>query len=238
MVLMQKIASGRKDNVWALITQADQEGFLPELMLQRNSRGDSPIVSLIKKGYMNIACGMIDYTQNYDGVEEIDKALLYTAQSNKYGLIKDLLKVPNININVADANGNTALHHAARNGDIQVVELLVNRGADVDIQDQGGNTALHLAAANGNVEVVELLVNRGADINIQNLNGQIADDLANQNNHHNAAPANILQDNALAQLMNNNLNIEANDNNPWDDDGNEILAGNNQYDPDDFHGFS
>ena len=76
MVLMQRITVGRKDDVWALIRQADQDGSLAELMLERNSRGDSPIISSIKKGYMKIALGMIDYTHNYDGIEEIDKALL------------------------------------------------------------------------------------------------------------------------------------------------------------------
>ena len=45
-------------------------------------------------------------------------------------------------IKVADFNGQTALHHAARMGYIELVKKLVREGADVNARDNQGRTAL------------------------------------------------------------------------------------------------
>ncbi|XP_062512437.1 serine/threonine-protein phosphatase 6 regulatory ankyrin repeat subunit B-like [Corticium candelabrum] len=69
-------------------------------------------------------------------------------------LIKSLRDIPalylplitNESVNVADRLGNCALHIAARNGDIQTVQLLVDCGADVNALNEDGQTPLHTAA--------------------------------------------------------------------------------------------
>ena len=50
-------------------------------------------------------------------------------------------------INAVDANGNTPLHHAARNGLNRAVELLVAQGAALDARNMGGQTPLMAAEA-------------------------------------------------------------------------------------------
>jgi ankyrin repeat protein len=53
---------------------------------------------------------------------------------------------------------------AARAGQRDLVELLLDLGMNVDAEDQGGIRALNVAAGNGAVDVVRLLIERGADV--------------------------------------------------------------------------
>lgn len=54
-----------------------------------------------------------------------------------------------------------ALHRAASNGHIEIVELLLDHGADINAKDVLGATALHQAAA-VQEPVLHLLLKRGA----------------------------------------------------------------------------
>ena len=58
-----------------------------------------------------------------------------------------------------------ALHYAAQQGHLSVVEYLVNQKADINAKTQKDSTPLHYAAQNGYLNVVEYLVNQKADIN-------------------------------------------------------------------------
>jgi RNA polymerase sigma factor (sigma-70 family) len=63
--------------------------------------------------------------------------------------------------------GMTALHLAARSGDLATAELLLRRGADVHADNRGpdapeGGTPLYVAAAYGRTEIARLLLDHGA----------------------------------------------------------------------------
>ena len=62
------------------------------------------------------------------------------------------------------ARGDTALHHAARNGDLEVVTLLVGAGADVNGTSDHGHFPLYCAAGHGHVATTRYLVENGADL--------------------------------------------------------------------------
>lgn len=83
-----------------------------------------------------------------------------------------------------DHNGETALHHAASGGNVEMVRLLLEAGAnssaktipgmrtyafmrDVRVR---GETPLHRAAAFGSAEVIQLLLDAGADMTIRDAN--------------------------------------------------------------------
>ncbi|KAF8246227.1 ankyrin, partial [Wilcoxina mikolae CBS 423.85] len=62
----------------------------------------------------------------------------------------------------------TALHHAAGNGHLDTVRLLLDKGADIEAKYRDwygtSRTALHNAAGNGHLDTVRLLLDRGFEI--------------------------------------------------------------------------
>ncbi len=63
---------------------------------------------------------------------------------------------------VADADGNTPLHHAARSTDPGVAALLRDAAADIDALNDEGFSPLGVACASGNWRLAKFLLERGA----------------------------------------------------------------------------
>ncbi|MHC4954875.1 MAG: ankyrin repeat domain-containing protein [Planctomycetota bacterium] len=58
----------------------------------------------------------------------------------------------------------TALHDAAKNGDLELAKHLIRDGAEIDAREKEGHTPLHEAARAGHLELVKLLIGEGADV--------------------------------------------------------------------------
>lgn len=89
--------------------------------------------------------------------EDIDREVLECA---RYGELDDLraLLDGGASANAHDPqSGTSALHNAAANGHVDVVTLLLDRGARCE-RNANGNTPLHWAALNGHAAVVALLL--------------------------------------------------------------------------------
>lgn len=67
--------------------------------------------------------------------------------------------------------GMTALHCAARDGYLFLVENLLSKEATVEAKTDSGETPLHMAAENGHMEITQQLVAAGADIEAQDNSG-------------------------------------------------------------------
>ena len=61
-----------------------------------------------------------------------------------------------------DTNGMTALLHASRFNNFELLQMLTERGADINARNRDGNTALSIAQTNGNVQISDFLIERGA----------------------------------------------------------------------------
>lgn len=67
-------------------------------------------------------------------------------------------------MNTIDANGWSALHHAAHTGDLGSAIALVEGGSKINALSNQQRTPLHLAASMNHVEVVQYLLDKGADL--------------------------------------------------------------------------
>ena len=75
-------------------------------------------------------------------------------------------------IDVPDNAGNTPLQIAALEGDVEVVQLLLNAGCDTTSKNIDKDTPLIDAVENGHLEVVRLLLKAGLDPRQKNAKGQ------------------------------------------------------------------
>ena len=82
-----------------------------------------------------------------------------------------------------EMDNDTALIDASKNGDIEIVVMLLDAGADVNAKDKWGITALIKASKNGHTEIVSKLLDAGADVNAKSNNGYTALYEASNNEH-------------------------------------------------------
>ncbi len=110
--------------------------------------------------------------------------LTAVAKSN-YQLVDLMLSSKDINLNkLTGENGLFPLKIAVLNGNIMMVQYLLNKGVSVNLQDNLGNTALHYAVLTHNYQKIRMLLNAGAKPTIENKKGESALKLAEKFEHH------------------------------------------------------
>ena len=77
-------------------------------------------------------------------------------------------------VNVAEADGTTALHWAVRGEAAPLVGLLIDAGADVGVANRYGVTPLSLACVAGDAGIITQLLEAGADANAAAAGGRTA----------------------------------------------------------------
>lgn len=100
---------------------------------------------------------------------EISKPHLYTAL-NGYVHLTDMLISGGTGTNpyVTQEDTDMALHHAALGGSIDMVRLLLDKGADCKASNGRMGSALEAAAYRGHIAIVELLLDEGVSAYVQN----------------------------------------------------------------------
>ena len=115
----------------------------------------------------------------YGGLDAHAKPSSETARQFIYAVFLD--NVERVNAMLRDrpelveeryARGDTALHHAARNGDLEIVKQLVDNGSDVNAIADQGHFPLYCAAGHGHVETTRYLVEKGADLQARLADGK------------------------------------------------------------------
>jgi uncharacterized protein len=99
---------------------------------------------------------------NAAGPSEVADAVMRGDQAAVEKLVRQ-----HADVNVAQADGATALHWAVFQSDKTMVDLLLRAGANPKAANRDGSTPLWLASINGNAEIIAALLKAGADANEQ-----------------------------------------------------------------------
>ena len=91
-------------------------------------------------------------------VETPADALMKAARAGDTAKVTQLLDADATLISARDAEKRTPLHHAASGGSVEVVKLLVKRGADPAARDKWNITAMERAALKGHNEIATMLM--------------------------------------------------------------------------------
>ncbi|XP_038042962.2 caskin-1 isoform X2 [Anas platyrhynchos] len=123
-------------------------------------------------------------------------------QRPKPGKAKLLGSAKRVNVNFQDTDGFSALHHAALNGNTELISLLLEAQAAVDIKDNKGMRPLHYAAWQGKKEPMKMVLKAGSSVNIPSDEGQIPLHLAAQHGHYDVSEM-LLQHQSNPCIMDN-----------------------------------
>jgi ankyrin repeat protein len=99
---------------------------------------------------------------------------LVDALKNRDRATAEALLRSKADVNVARADGTTALHWAAQWNDVEAAGLLIKAGANVNAQTDLGIAPITLACTNGSSSMVQALVQAGANANIAKATGETA----------------------------------------------------------------
>ena len=80
------------------------------------------------------------------------------AENGHLNLCKMIISNHNFDVNIADNDGYTALHHSARSGSYELITYFVHMGADIYLKTKYGNNCLHIAAFSGYLNLCKTLI--------------------------------------------------------------------------------
>jgi ankyrin repeat protein len=173
---------GQEDIVCLLLSHgaaaniADDQGMTPltyalqndhaeiaRMLAAKEARGDSADVESI----LSTAVSQLELNVDdpYFGLDD-GAQLLQASKDQSPEIVREVLeRNVHMNVDIRDEEGRTALSHAARDGNIEITTMLLDRGADVNSVDDMQRTPLMIAAEVGLEAASSLLLERGANPN-------------------------------------------------------------------------
>jgi uncharacterized protein len=111
----------------------------------------------------------LDYVKSnmthIDMVDDKRKSLLHHAVLGSAMDVIAFLLNQDINVNLIDKYGETALFDCARKGKLNIAKMLIHKFARINIENRQGETVMHLAAGKGDFDMLKLLIESGCQLN-------------------------------------------------------------------------
>jgi len=171
--LMVAVQSGNLEILALLLTKVSDVNRI-------SNTGSTTLSFAIDVGHAILVDALIDANADFnllDGIFGITP--LHSAVIHGFvDMVEKLLKQSTIAYDYVNPfDDSTAVYLAAKYGDLDILEMLIRRGADVNpntnptpVDAPFGTTVLLVAIENYDTDIVELLIESGADVNKDNLN--------------------------------------------------------------------
>ncbi|XP_055349680.1 transient receptor potential cation channel subfamily A member 1-like [Paramacrobiotus metropolitanus] len=156
--------------------QAIQNGLLdaaqsllhkhPDLLRKTSSVNQSPAHLAVVAKQADMLQYLLQLTKDPNETDSKGYTLLHAAVAeNEPFIIKELLKLPEVEVAATLPSGDTALHLAVRLDHHDALhELLLSARISVDAEGNNGKTPLHVAAALNHLECTKILIRHGASL--------------------------------------------------------------------------
>ncbi|XP_069775679.1 histone-lysine N-methyltransferase EHMT2-like isoform X3 [Narcine bancroftii] len=136
----------------------------PNFQIDQHSRR-MPLHAAAQKGCLEICHILLQAGAIVDVCDKLQRTPLMEAiMNNHYDVVK-LLAKQGACVFHKELDASSCLHHAAKNGNVQMVQFLLATGqVDLNTQDSGGWTPVIWAAEHKHIEIIRLLLDRGASV--------------------------------------------------------------------------
>ncbi|KAF8402817.1 hypothetical protein HHK36_010908 [Tetracentron sinense] len=174
---------------------ARQQSFRQKKMTKQltGKRDDTPLHSLARAGNLGTVTEILSGTEDAELKELLSKqnqsgetALYVAAEFGHVDMVEEMIKYYDIvSAGIKARNGYDAFHIAAKQGELEVLKVLLKALPELSMTvDLPNTTALHTAAMQGHIEVVNFLLESGSNLaTIARSNGKTALHSAARNGH-------------------------------------------------------
>ncbi|XP_060717251.1 inversin isoform X1 [Tachysurus vachellii] len=154
-----------------LLLERNKSGMIPS-----DSQGATPLHYGAQSNYADTVVVFLKHPSVRDEPDlEGRTAFMWAAGKGSDDVIKVVLELKrDLDINMADKYGGTALHAAALSGHVSTVRLLMEKGAMVDPLDVMKHTPLFRACEMGHRDVILTLIKGGARVDLVDTDGHSA----------------------------------------------------------------
>ncbi|KAJ8004945.1 hypothetical protein DPEC_G00141550 [Dallia pectoralis] len=154
-----------------LLLERNTSGTIPS-----DSQGATPLHYGAQSNYAETVAVFLSHPSVKDDPDlEGRTAFMWAAGKGSDDVIRTMLALtPNIDINMSDKYGGTAVHAAALSGHVSTVTLLLERGAMLDSLDVMKHTPLFRACEMGHRDVILALIRGGARVDLVDVDGHTA----------------------------------------------------------------
>uniref|UniRef100_A0A671WR85 Euchromatic histone-lysine N-methyltransferase 2 n=1 Tax=Sparus aurata TaxID=8175 RepID=A0A671WR85_SPAAU len=151
---------GEVQRVLLMLMEGIDPTYQPDSQNRRSALHAAAQRGLLEICYMLIQAGAKVDAQDKDMRTPLLEAIINNHIEVAHYLIQNGACVYHI-------DGYTGLHHAAKLGNLEILNMLLETGqVDVNAQDSGGWTPIIWAAEHKHITVIKALLNRGADVTI------------------------------------------------------------------------
>ena len=137
----------------------------------RSNNGTTALHEAAKAGHASVVEWLLSLGADASVTDNDRYTALHDAVTKDLGTAQSLHKV-GADPSSVSKNGRTVLHEAARAGQYDIVNWLLELVSQPQVASTNGESPLHLAVRKGHRYVTQLLMDRGADVNAMDSTGQ------------------------------------------------------------------